>query len=108
LNGAVSQTPNRAGPSLLVPPIPLTETTPAPVQQALNTTVNVINSSTAPTVAGPKPAGTTPAASSDSSKTADQKTDDKKADEKKEDKTSVAQKDSVAKKDEPAKKMYCN
>jgi filamentous hemagglutinin family protein len=106
--GARTQTPNLAGPRSLETPILPGETTPEPVQQALNTTVNVINSSTAPAAVGALSAGTTSTTSSDTSKTADQKTDDKKSDERKEAKTDVAQKDSGAKKDEPAKKMYCN
>jgi filamentous hemagglutinin family protein len=98
-----------------------------PVAQAINSTVNIINTAinaTTPASGGANPAVVKPVAdatlvassggsagSGGSGATGGPtKTDDKKEDKKddKKDDTALASKDSGVKKDEPVKKMYCN
>jgi filamentous hemagglutinin family protein len=127
--------PSAAGCAVVLPPIATQTPANTPITQAINTTVNLINTvavnpiSTftikpssplpAPTVNSSTGSGSnnstatanTTAADSGAgtSSTADAKTDDTKKDDKKDDKKdTVVAKDTGAKKDEPVKKMYCN
>jgi len=89
-----SATPTAPGCEVVAPVTQMT--TSEPIAQAINTTVNIINTSTA--------AVTSPAATDNTSDkntpTADDKKDDKKV--------TVATDKSGVKNDDAAKKMYCN
>ncbi|MDC8759099.1 beta strand repeat-containing protein [Janthinobacterium fluminis] len=76
----------------------------APVAQALNTTVNIINSVTQSASAAVLPVA--PAGGKEAAGKAGDKDEAAKKSEDKKD--GVASKDTGAKKDEPVKKMYCN
>ncbi len=85
---------------MVLPPVNTQTVTNSPISQALNTTINVINTATV-TVTGL--ITTNPSGGGNGGK--DDKSDDKKQDDKKDpastDKVSV-------KNDDAAKKMYCN
>ncbi|MES2130690.1 MAG: filamentous hemagglutinin N-terminal domain-containing protein [Pseudomonadota bacterium] len=115
--------PSASGCVAVVPPTQSQEPD-EPISQALNTTVNLVNTittttlqtvplltiakSVTPTSGGSAAQGTTPPAADAKSdnKTADTKADESKKDDKKD--TVAAAKDTGAKKDEPVKKLYCN
>ena len=110
--------PTLPGCTVVVPPLQSTEPE-APIVQAINVTVNLINSVTADvktptpvvatTTAGSGGASASGNSSGDAGKPADTKATEAKKDDKKDEKSdTVAAKDTGAKKDEPVKKLYCN
>ena len=87
---------------------PVSQTANGPVDQALTTTINVINASTSSIAQSTKLITTPTATASGGPSTTDTKTTDAKTAEKKDDtKKDDADKQSGVKKDE-SKKMYCN
>jgi hypothetical protein len=99
---------------VVLPPLQVQINTSQPLSQAINSTVNIINSAAIITTPA-KPTGTTASTSTDSTlpvnaQTGDTKKADDKTEEKKDDKKDEATiaKDNGAKKDEPVKKLYCN
>jgi filamentous hemagglutinin family protein len=117
-SGSVTQHPNQSEIVALPPAAPSSAALSQVVQQAINSTVNVINTSTssgAPVVVSPA-TNTSSSASTvgqtdttPDDKKSDVKSDEKKSDDKKESKAdSVVAKDNGAKKDEPVRKLYCN
>lgn len=116
-------TPSAAGCAVVLPPIDQCVANPSlvlcaavsptvansPVNQALNTTVNIINTVTSVNVTAPPLGGTSGASGTPVTPPADTKTADKTADEKKDDRKELVATEKIgAKNDDAAKKMYCN